>query len=124
MKAREFHTQVEHGIIPPFVRSAIADLISQLEGKRIVISVALEKKRRSSNQNRYYWGVVVETVREMFLDAGNDVDAEEVHEYLKEHVGKLSKIIIDPAGHRRVVVRSSAGLSKAEFEEFMERVRA
>jgi hypothetical protein len=58
-------------------------------GKDIQVSFSKLKKTRSSEQNRYYWGVVVRMVCEGFADLGNPVnpdspeDTEMVHDFLK-----------------------------------------
>ena len=123
-RAVEYAGVVENGKLPLAVGQLIAKAIRGMEGKRLVISIREQKRRRSNNQNRYYWGVVIPAVAEMFREHGNATDEEEVHSYLKEHVGGLNRLLIDPDGKRRPVVRSSASLNTAEFEEFMEKVRA
>lgn len=102
----------------------IRTLLAYLEGKRLKLSIAVLNPKRSLNQNAYYWGVVVPAVRHMFLECGNDITTDEVHEYLKQHVGGLERTITLPDGRRRVVVGSTAGLSKLEMEEYLEKVRA
>lgn len=120
----EYSCLVTGGRIPVEVSRLVATALRNMEGKRVIVSVREHKKKRSDPQNRYYWGVVIPAVLAMFLEAGNDTDESEVHEYLKEHVGGLSRILIGPDGKRRPVVRSSTTLDTAEWEDFMEKVRA
>jgi hypothetical protein len=118
---------VTNGRIPIEISKTIADVLKRVEsGKRIVISVRKHVKTRSNNQNRAYWGLVVPRVLEMFLEAGNDTTPEEIHEYLKEHVGggMFARVLVDPDGKRRPVVRSSTTLTTQEWEDFMTRIRA
>ena len=121
---REFIGTVENGHLPYGLRAQIADTMRRMEGKRLAISIKEVKRRRSNNQNRYYWGVVIPIITNMFLEAGNNTDENEVHEFLKEHVGGLKTILSDPSGIRRTVVKSSARINTSEFENYMEKVRA
>lgn len=89
--------------------------------KDICINVERKRKKRSLNQNSYYWGVVIPICRGILVEYGNDVDDEEVHSFLKEHVGKLTGSVVDAKG-RRAITKSSASLSTAEFEQYIMRV--
>lgn len=122
----ELTCEVRNGRIPQEVSEAVRDALRRMNGKRIVISVRKHVKRRSLSQNRAYWKIVIPRVLEMFLDAGNDTTPEEIHEYLKEHVGggMFARVLIDPDGRRRPVVRSSTTLTTQEWEDFMCRIRA
>jgi hypothetical protein len=121
----EMSCTVTNGRIPRQVSEAVGAAIRRCEGKRLTISLREQKRTRSSNQNRYYWGCVIPAVLEMFVEAGNDTNPEEVHSFLKEQVGGsiCVKVLLTPDGKRRPVLRSSADLSTQEFEDFLERVR-
>lgn len=93
------------------------------EGKDIRITIERKRKQRSMSQNAYYFGVVVPLVQAMLVDYGNDVDPEETHAFLKEHVGKLVSAIADKDGKRIAIVKSSATLSTVEWEAYMERIK-
>jgi len=91
------------------------------DGKDICITVERKRKKRSLNQNQYYWGVVVPACKQILVEYGNDVDDEEVHSFLKEHVGKLTGSVVDGKG-RRAITKSSAALSTSEFEQYILRI--
>lgn len=77
------------------------------------------KKDRSNNQNRYYWGVVVNELSEH-----TGFTPDEVHEILKHKF--LWKVLFVKAksGTDKVLVgKSTAQLTTAEFENFMRDVR-
>lgn len=79
-------------------------------GKALVVTVAEQKRKRSDEQNRYWWGVVVAT----FCKALEGWSAEDVHTYLcGEHFGwerieGLGKVRLRP-------IRRSSRLNKTEF---------
>ena len=120
----EYTGLVTGGKLPPEVGSRLATAIRAMEGKRIRIAVSEVKRGRSNNQNAYMWGVVLPPIVEMFREAGNNVDAEDVHSYLKQHVGKLKQVLVSPEGEVFTAVGSTAKLSTVEFELYLERVRA
>jgi hypothetical protein len=124
MDAIEFDGIVKDGKIPHEMSLAIRDVIRRFEGKRLKVTIAKYKRQRSRRQNAYYWGVIVEHVFDMFVEYGNDVTKEDVHQYLKEHIGKLFKEIEGPGGEIKTIIRSSTELSTIEWEDYCERCRA
>tara|TARA_R110002167_G_scaffold81296_6_gene222719 strand:+ start:6889 stop:7362 length:474 start_codon:yes stop_codon:yes gene_type:complete len=68
-------------------RDIIQDAISQFEGKEITILLKRFFKKRSDNQNRYYWGVLIEHWRNLLREEwGEILSPEEVHEFLKTNL--------------------------------------
>lgn len=87
--------------------------ISRLEGQRIEIILRKLWKKRSDNQNRFYWGVVLEILGEHC-----GYDAEEMHEALKE------KFLSNQRDEKGLVkIRSTAKLNTAEFEEYLDKIK-
>lgn len=124
MSAVEIPAVIQNGMLPAAVQQRLAAVLSRMEGKRIILTVREQKRRRSLNQNAYYWGVVVEMVTGMFREAGNNVNPEEVHEFLKLRVGKLSRVMVTPHGEVVKSLASTTSLSTQEFEVYLEKVRA
>jgi hypothetical protein len=59
--------------------------LSRLPNRSCTIKVIIDGKKRSKEQNNYYWGVIVNMVRLGLLDTwGESFTREEVHNYLKE----------------------------------------
>lgn len=120
----EFFTQVVNGRMGERARAGMLDLFKKLEGKKIKIRVTRVQKKRSLQQNAYYWGVVLPLVLQMFQDAGNETNAEEVHEYLKKYVWGWTRNLHTPDGVVDIIANSSAQLSTVEWEEMMLKTRA
>lgn len=112
------------GHLPGKERLAIDDCIRGLGGKQIVVKVAQYAKPRSNPQNRYYWGVVIPAITEMFVDAGNYVDHQDVHEFLKLRVGKLAQVFVTKDGEVMKGLGSTAKMTTVKFEEYLTKVRA
>lgn len=123
-RALEFEGIVSNGHLPPPIRSNIMSAIQRMEGKNVAIRISEPSRQRSTRQNRFYWGVIVPMVTQMFVDAGNNVNRDEVHEYLKQYIGKLTIVMETPDGFKRTVTRSSKELDTAEAEEYFEKIRA
>lgn len=117
---------VRAGRIPVEASRAFGEAIRRMDGKEVVISLGKHVKKRSSPQNAYYWAVVVKICHEIFVDAGNDVEPEDVHRFLKEFVGGsiFAMVVCTPDGKRRTIIRSSTDLDTREMEDFLERCRA
>lgn len=83
-----------------------------LNGQDVDISIQKHRKKRSLNQNSFYWGVVLPIIAE----AGGFLTVEEAHDamrlhFLQKHDGPLP------------TVRSTTDLSTAEFEEYLSKIR-
>lgn len=88
------------------------------EGKDMVIEQI--KRRRSLQQNSYYW--VYLTV--ISTETGNDVN--DLHELMKQRFlpSVIVKIKGKKATHSFERKKSTTELTKAEFNEYLERIRA
>ena len=122
--AAEFRGLVSGGRLPAAEERELSALLARMEGKPVVVTVKEVKRRRSNDQNGYYWGVVVPAVTAMFRDAGNYVDENDTHEFLKLRVGKISRVIVTPDGEVHKSLGSTAKLSVSEFADYVARVRA
>ncbi len=83
----------------------------------------LEKiyRKRSLNQNAYYWAVVVPIVKDGLFDVGYKLSLEQTHEYLKNEFLK-QEITNEQTGEIKVINRSTTELKTVEFMEFIDSV--
>jgi len=121
---REFTAKVEGGKLPEGVSWAMEEAIRALDGKKVILTVAEVKKRRSLNQNRYMFGVVVKMITDVFREAGNNVDAEDVFVFLKQNVWKTTQVFVTPDGEVFKGIGSSRNWSTHEMELRLEEARA
>jgi hypothetical protein len=79
--------------------------------KEIWLSLYPISKERSSNQNRYYWGVVIHII-------ANELGylPEELHDTLK------AKFLIDQSSKLKIV-RSTSNLDTVQFENYLSLIR-
>jgi len=106
---------VKYGDISKSCRELITTAIKTLEGKTVVITIKEIKRKRSNYQNSYYWGVVIPPIQEVFIDAGNNVDSEDINTFLKGEVGKLTKYIKLPNGEFKHIQGSAKKLNTKEL---------
>jgi len=106
------HGAVNQGRFLPDSQSEWACTLARLSGKRAVVTVEAETRKRSNNQNKYYHGVVVEILRRY---CGYLPD--EMHLALREKF--LS--VVDNRGLKKI--RSTTSLTTAEFEEYTASIR-
>jgi len=86
-----------------------------LEGKRVFVTMEIDKAERSVPQNNYYWGVVIKLLEE---ETGQD--KESLHEIIKE---KFLTSWVKINGHEEKMIKSTTELNTKEFEEVMRKVR-
>jgi hypothetical protein len=122
--AIEFVCPVIDGRLPERDARRVGEAIRKLSGKRVVVSVAEVKKTRSTLQNRYYWGCVVKLITDAFRDAGNMVNSDDVHDFLKAEVGKLSQVLVTVEGEVFRGPGSTTKLTTTEFSNYIEAVKA
>ncbi len=90
----------------------------------VTVEIKEAKRIRSLSQNSYYWGIVISSVTGMFNEHGTQASPEDVHNYLRENVGKLFKRINLPDGEIKTIGRSTTELTTSEFELYLEQIRA
>lgn len=90
------------------------------DGAYLLTSKRINK--RSTNQNRYYWGCVVQMIKDRMVELGNEVDSDLVHDFLKDKFNR--KELFDKDG---VIIgsvgESTTKLTTLEFEEYLEKVK-
>lgn len=97
-------------------------------GREFTVTFRPATKQRSSEQNRYYWGVVIPAVLQGFRDLGNDLDpgnpehAEVVHQYLKARF-LPPREVADAAGEAHRLPGSTAGLSTSQMMDYIAAVQ-
>jgi transposase len=112
------------GYLLPAVGEKLRATIARMEGKRIRVAVSEVKRRRSVNQNAYMWGVVIQMITDVFRDAGNMVDKDDVFDFLKAEVWKLKQVYVTPDGEVLRGPGSTRHWSTHEMESKLEEARA
>ena len=92
-------------------RPLLKEYMASLKDGKYVMTVEREYRSRSSQQNRYYHGVVLKTIA-----AELGYTSDEVHQIFKEEFLSYKK-------DNRQFVKSTTKLKTVEFEDYLEKVR-
>jgi len=92
------------------MRPAYERWLVTLEGKRVTCEVKRFRKSRTSNQNRYYWGVMID-----ILSRELGYEAEEIHMMLREKFLRIH----DDKHPDFVIAKSTAKLNTQEFNDYI-----
>lgn len=94
-----------------------ASYIRSKEGKLVTVKIEDEKKQRTGQQNRYYWGAVLTTVSEY---TGHST--EELHEVFKNMF--LVTHTINFKGKEVRITKSTTELDTLSFIKYIDRIIA
>ena len=101
-------------------RQPIAKAIQSFEGKDIEITISKVKRKRSNDQNAYWWGVVVPIYHKLFTDAGHVCDHNGAHYLLCDLIrenypdtGLFDEVLINDTYVKRT--QGTSELTKSEF---------
>jgi hypothetical protein len=96
-----------------------AGFLSRLKGKVVEVQVRPERKRRSLNQNSWYWVAVVPAVAQYLSEAtGREFSDEQAHYVLKS---AFIGVVETPLG---LIPLESKTLTTEEFAAYCEKIRA
>lgn len=92
---------------------------SLMNGKKITVTVERLAKKRSLNQNAYYWGVLIPHLQTAFFDIGENLTKEEIHAFLKHQYLRTERE--NPKTNELLTfIRSTSNLKVYEFGLYIE----
>jgi hypothetical protein len=103
--------------LPPRLKSEVAGLFA---GKSVVVTWERKKKKRSADQNAYYWGVIIRLIYLEMNAQGENVMPQEVHEFLKFRFLRVQRINQDTGEILFEFGRSTTRLKTTEFMLYMD----
>jgi hypothetical protein len=95
--------------------------LESLPDGRYRVSI-VRANRRSTQQNRYYWGLVIPILKQAFYDLGHDLSAEDVHDFLKAKFNS-KEIVNEETGEAISVPISTTNLNKEDFGIYIEEIQ-
>jgi hypothetical protein len=117
----EAYAHIEQGRLILDNRKKMDAEIKECQDCAVIVTIK-KRGKRSTPQNNYYHGIIVENVRHRLVELGHRVTHDEVHEEIKRLF--LPEPLVDEHG---VVIFEKAGstteMNKSEFSEFIERIR-
>lgn len=103
-------------------RDMLIDWLNENKGKKVTFEIKVDRKKRSNNQNSYYWGIVIEIMYRVFREAGLELDTPmDAHDILKAKFNK--EVVCNNQGEVIEVVKSTTKNNTFEQEEYHEKIR-
>ena len=122
MKKVTIDSEVREGVLIRN-RSLLSTAFKSFEGCRISVTVQKERDKRSSQQNRYYWGVVIKLIADGLTDQWGEVfTADETHEFLKQNFN-FEEIINQDTGEVYRKTLSTTANDTYDFSQYVEKCR-
>ena len=121
MRALEFIATIRGGVIVP--PQGLSTFMHAHEEKEVRIILSENTKRRSLNQNSFYWGVIIPLVRQFRTGNGDTVSADQVHEDL---LNEFSPTMVSMTLTGKVFYRHkrSHEMSKPEMSDYIAAITA
>lgn len=115
----ELPVKIINGQIIPHDMMMFNTMLHGLEGD-FNLSFKKVKKRRSNQQNKYYWGVVIPIVTQGLMSLHGDyLSPEDVHEFLKFRFNYKE---IDTGVEVLTIGKQTSSLSTFEFAEYIDKI--
>ena len=100
-------------------RNLIKDAIETFEGKQVVIKIEKFKKKRSTQQNRFYYGVIIPIVQNCLKEAGHIMTSESTHDLIKLKFLKETLFVNETTGEVIERIKSTTELSTSQFMDLL-----
>lgn len=116
-------TTDEHGKAIIHSKELMHEFFLQNKSTSFLMNLKVIKDKGTDKQRAFYWAAIVPKFRFALLEAGYQLTANEVHEYLKYNCPFMRKQVTvnDPNGIRFIeVMKSVSDLSRKEFAEYIE----
>lgn len=117
-----YYSSIKQGKLQPGISRQIQEYLACHDGKRVKITIEKAKKTRSVEQNRYYWGVIIQMIKQRLRELGNLFSEEQVHDLLKYKFLKES-VLLNADGEYIDRIKSTSELSTSEFMDLIAQVQ-
>jgi hypothetical protein len=117
----EIRSEVKNGTLTRNT-NLIKDAIQTFEGKQIVIKIEKAKKKRSTQQNRFYYGVIIPIVQNCLKEAGHIMTNESTHDLIKLKFLKETLFVNEDTGEVIERIKSTTELSTSQFMDLLARI--
>lgn len=107
----KFSGKIKEGRLTLDYPDAFRAEVSQFDGLSVWIEVREQKRKRSNEQNSYYWSVIIPAFLEIFNKADLKFDSEKTHDILK------TRFLLTKDPYTRV--KSTTELTPDQFNEFI-----
>jgi hypothetical protein len=111
------------GNIKIHYRDLFLQNLKLLTNGRIKLTVEKLYRKRSNEQNAYYWGVIVQSYMNGYLECYcEEITSDNAHHELKRECN-YKEVLHESTGELKKVVKITTDLTTVESEEYYERCR-
>ena len=118
----EITTSIQNGIFKRN-RNIVLDAIKSFNGFDVVLTIAKAKKKRSNNQNAYYWGLLIPLTQNAIKTEWGEIwSKEKTHEFYKLHFNYVEKVN-ETTSEVIKIPKSTTDNTTIQQEEFHAQIR-
>lgn len=123
METLELYGHIDDaGVLHIHNRDRLLEWARHYPGKNVVVKFERKGSKRTSPQNRYYWGVVIKEITLRLRDLGHTwLQDDDTHQLMKLKFN--FEQIVSEQGEVLELPKSTATLTTTQFMEYIERVR-
>jgi len=112
----------EDGNLYIYNRKIFDSQLHYLIGKEVEITITRKRKKRSSLQNRYYFGAVIPCIQQGLLETqGYQLTVDATHEFLKGSF-HYKELVNENTGEVIKLPMSTTELTTTEFGEYLDKI--
>lgn len=100
-------------------RHLIKDAIATFENKQVIIKIDKFKKKRITQQNRFYYGVIIPIVQNCLKEAGHIMTNESTHDLIKLKFLKETLFVNETTGEVIERIKSTTELTTSQFMDLL-----
>lgn len=118
----ELIVKIEDSKIIPYNLALYSELLGRFNNKEVLLSIHQQKKKRSNDQNKYYWAVVIPMIQQGLFDLqGEYFGIEDTHNFLKQEFN-FKEIVNKDTGEALKIGLSTTQLTTVEFMDFLDKI--
>jgi len=103
--------------------NTILDIVKQFNGMDVLLTFEKPKKKRSNNQNSYYWGIIVPITKQAIKTEWGEIwSSEKVHDFYKMQFNTI-EIVNEKTGEVINVPKSTTENTTTDQEEYHSQIR-
>ena len=114
--------RLDNGVLKLVNKAEMLKFAISLNCKEFTFTLEKKRNKRSNEQNRYYWGVVVPLVKQGLTELGYLVSIESTHDFIKSEFN-YKEIVNKDTGEVKRLPNTTTQLSKTEFSDMIERIK-
>ena len=127
MRKLETYATVKDGTLKISHREIFQENVRQMPSGRYLLTLEKLYSKRSSPQNRYYWGVMIPAVQRGFLNLGYELTKDECHEFLKNRFlekRRTKQIVNRVTGEVEMIgILTTKDLTTTEFDDYKDEIQ-